>query len=75
MLVNSHQASAFLREVGTRCRALEFRSQHLPALSVRLGVGARPAMAPVADRLREEIVAMGETGELSAALARYSTSA
>jgi len=72
VFVTSHQASAFLREVGTRCRQLEFRTQYLPELSVRLGVGARPQMAHVADRLREEIVAMGEDGELGSILAKYS---
>jgi len=70
--VTSHQASAFLREVGVRCPQLEFRTHHLPALSVRLGVGANPSVASVADRLREEIVAMGHDGELGAILARYS---
>jgi signal transduction histidine kinase/CheY-like chemotaxis protein len=72
VFVTSHQASAFLREVTTRCHELEFRVHHLPALSVRLGVGARPDRAAVADRLRAEIVQMGEDGELGAILAKYS---
>jgi signal transduction histidine kinase/CheY-like chemotaxis protein len=72
VFVTSHQANPFLRDVGARCRDLAFRTHHLASLNTRLGVGARPAMAHVADRLREEIVAMGRDGELGGILARYS---
>jgi signal transduction histidine kinase/CheY-like chemotaxis protein len=71
VFVTSHQASVFLRDVGPRCREADFRAHHLAALNMRLGVGARPEMAHVADRLREEIVAMGQDGELGGILARY----
>jgi signal transduction histidine kinase/CheY-like chemotaxis protein len=72
VLATSHQATTFLREVGVRCGTLEVRTQYLTGLSTRLGVGALPAMAPAADRLQEEIVAMGADGELGAILAKYS---
>jgi signal transduction histidine kinase/CheY-like chemotaxis protein len=72
VFVTSHQASAFLRDLGPRCGEVAFRTHHLAALNTRLGVGARPAMSHVADRLREEIVAMGQDGELGGILARYS---
>jgi len=71
VFMSSHQLPHFLREVNTRCGDVEFRAHHEPDLSVRLGVGARPDMAAVADRLREEILAMGQDGELSSVLAKY----
>jgi signal transduction histidine kinase/ActR/RegA family two-component response regulator len=71
LFMTSHQIPNFLREVTTQCHAVEFRVHHVPQLSVRLGVGARPDMAPVADRLREEILAMGQDGELNSILAKY----
>jgi signal transduction histidine kinase/CheY-like chemotaxis protein len=69
--MSSHQIPHFLREVTTRCGEIDFRAHNVPQLSVRLGVGARLDMAPVADRLREEILAMGEDGELSSIIAKY----
>ena len=71
VFMSSHQMPHFLREVNMRCGDLEFRAHHVPQLSVRLGVGARPDRAPVANRLREEILAMGQDSELSSILAKY----
>jgi signal transduction histidine kinase/ActR/RegA family two-component response regulator len=71
VFMSSHQIPQFLRAVTAQCGDVGFRAHHVPQLSVRLGVGARPDMAPVADRLRAEILAMGEDGELNTILARY----
>ncbi|MGA3019906.1 MAG: response regulator [Bryobacteraceae bacterium] len=69
--VVSHQMTGFLRDVSRECADVDLRAHHLPGLSLRLGVGSTPTAAAVADRLRAEIMKMGEDGQLGGILAKY----
>src|SRR5262249_14980359 len=71
IFLSSHQTNWFLREALAVCPKVEFRAHHLPELTVRLGVGSTRSEARVADRLRAEILRMGEDGELGDILSRY----
>lgn len=71
VFVSSFQSGALFRELARRCPDVEFRAVHRPDLTLRLGVASKPEHQPVAERLREEILAMGADGELGHILARY----
>lgn len=71
ILVPYHQSNALLRELQADCPDVQFRAHHLRDLTSRLGVASRHEYRAVAERLREEILNMGQSGELGSILARY----
>jgi signal transduction histidine kinase/CheY-like chemotaxis protein len=69
--VTSSQMAAFLGDISRDCPDVDLRVHHLPGMTLRLGVASTPETAAVADRLRAEIMKMGEDGELGGILAKY----
>lgn len=71
LFLSSHQVNLMLRELQRLCPDVPFRAHHLPELTTRAGVGARLQFAPVAQRIRAEILNLAEQGKLGWILARY----
>ena len=74
VFVSSHQATNFLREAALLCPSIDFRAHHLPELTIRLGVASTHEASAVADRLRAEILKMGQDGALGRSWAATPTS-
>ena len=72
LFLSVHQANVLLRDIAADCPGEKFQIYHLPDLTVRLGVGSTYQSAAVADRLRAEILKMGEDGTLGGILGKYS---
>ena len=69
--LESRLALAVLRERPAACAGAELRAHLLPGVHA-LGVGATPALAGAADRIREEISSLARDGTLAVLMARYS---
>ncbi|MFN7921781.1 MAG: ATP-binding protein [Bryobacteraceae bacterium] len=71
VFISSHQANGFMRDVSEGCPDSPLEAHHLPEITVKAGVASTFESARVADRLRAEILQMGEEGDLGGILARY----